>query len=106
VKLIQLNRNKDHLWLYFFTPWNLLDVIRILTMVVYLISVCEESESDIQNSYSFLTLVSWISVLNYLRIFPQIRIFIELISNTVKSLTSFLATYLVLVVSAFVLAFY
>jgi hypothetical protein len=40
-KIIQLHRNRNHLALYFFTPWNILDVIRILTMVTYLISVCE-----------------------------------------------------------------
>lgn len=105
IKIIQLQRS-NHTLLYFLTPWNLLDIIRILTMFTYLICVLEENEAYVQNSYSFLTLVSWISVLNYLRIFSAVRVFIELVNKTIKSLTQLIFTYVILVATAFFLAFY
>jgi hypothetical protein len=75
-------------------------------MFVYLVCILEQNEEYIQNSYSFLTLVSWFGLLQQLRIFEPIRIFIELVQQTVFGLTSFLLMYVVLVVMAFILAFY
>lgn len=86
---------------YLSSGWNFLDLSRIILqfvcIVLQLIFPHEAHEAGIQQqAYAYLTLISWISMLSYLRYFSETRILIQYISASVGSMISFMLVILIM----------
>jgi hypothetical protein len=62
----------------FYDFWNLLDIMNIIFMVPYLLT-------DRAEFYAVMALFTWINLLQYLRLYPYFRFFIDLLKSVFLS---------------------
>lgn len=62
----------------YFGFWNIMDYINISMMLVYLITNSPEA-------YSLMALVTWLNLLQYMRLYPFFRFFVDLIKGVILS---------------------
>jgi hypothetical protein len=85
--------------------WNVLDWIRIFSQVSYVIINYETRDNSYDTSFVFLTLFSWICILQYLQVFQEFRYLSRLLLDCLKDTIAFLVL-LILIIIGFALAFY
>jgi hypothetical protein len=62
----------------YFGFWNIMDYTNIASMLVYLFTNSAEA-------YSIMTLVTWLNLLQYMRLYPFFRFFVDMIKTVVLS---------------------
>jgi len=85
---------------YFGSGWNFLDLLRILLqMACIFVQIFVPHHPHLQMKFfAYLTLVSWISFLSYLRYFSETRILIQYISASISSMISFMLVIFIMLV--------
>ncbi|CAG9325632.1 unnamed protein product [Blepharisma stoltei] len=71
--------------------WNYIDIARTISSILYFVISLTTSASTITREVlSFLVIISWLRGIAYFRVFSNTRYMVNLISEVIKDMTSFL----------------
>jgi len=77
--------------------WNLVDVMRMTSQLSYLILSSQKNRiNEAQASLGLIMLFSWVSLMNYLRVFAGFRYYVYLILQCIVDLKDFFVLYLIM----------
>jgi hypothetical protein len=92
---------------YICDEWQILDLMRILSQILYVLAILYPSDLNFRASEYFciIMLMSWFCLLQYLRVFKEFRYLAKLILECIRGTLSFLAV-LSIIMLGFAIAFY
>ena len=92
--------------MYFKDLWNTLDISRILLLYIYPVCVIAGADSyTLDVMLSLVTVIAWIRIVGYIRMFDRTRYLIHMIIEVMKDMGPFLLIF-IMSTFAFCIAFY
>ena len=67
---------EDGSWFDYFELWNILDLLRLTSQLCFILFCQHEQLEAASNAFSLVILLSWLTLINYLRLFASYRYYI------------------------------
>jgi hypothetical protein len=85
--------------------WNMMDYLRIFLILMFIVTEYNENEEKALITYVLLTILSWLGLMEQLRIFNMFQFILTLVIRSLSDMVSFLVV-LVIMYCAFSLGYY